>query len=309
MFFSIFGVIYSKETKITLMAVGDVNPQVLSGYCYHELQGLQKKFLEANVVLGNLESPLTNNGQLTLGKSLKSIKEGSDFVFKSDVSMAKKLTYLGFDVFNLANNHMMDYCAKGLSDTITTLKQNNLYYFAAGDNIPQARQPLLVKYQGTKFAFLGYSEIVPVYSAAGKKNSGIAYLDYPSGARNRQILEEDIKVARQQGAEIIVVSLHWGTELAFCPDPYQKEFAHYLIDQGVDLVIGHHPHVLQPIEIYKGKIIAYSLGNFIFRAASSGTQKTEILKITFSQNNGRWFQNHQIIPMIIQNGLPRIIKE
>lgn len=298
----------ANNSSITIMAVGDINPQILKEYPDSTLTDLADLLGQADITLGNLESPLTNSHQVTAGKNPQSIRASRDFVFRSDPSTAQKLTYLGLNIFNLANNHIMDYGKKGLTDTLKTLDSQNLSYFGAGANILEGRKPLFLDCRGIRVAFLGYSEVSPLYASATSTQPGIASLDYPTTERNHQMLKNDISKARKKGAKIILISLHWGTELATQPDPYQKDFARYLIDQGADIIIGHHPHVLQPIELYKGKIIAYSLGNFIFWSGSPLTEKTEILKIALEKDNGQWRQSYQIIPMTIRGGLPRLMK-
>jgi len=299
LFFFITRVSFTKE-QFTLMAVGDVNPEVLSNYSNEELKELANTFSKADIVTGNLESPLTNSNDKTPGKSSEAIKKKRDYLFRSSPYLASKLSFLKFTAFNLANNHIMDYSTGGLLDTFAALSSNNLYYFGAGYNYKEAHSPLLLTKKGAKIAFLGYSEIVPLYSLATQSNPGICSLDYEQ-------IKKDINNAKKAGAEIIIINLHWGTELAKNPADYQKILTRRIINSGADVIIGHHSHVIQPVEVYKGKTIAYSLGNFIFWAGSIESRKTQILKIKFKKNK-EWLQEYKLIPVYIKEGLPEILK-
>lgn len=194
-------------------------------------------------------------------------------------------TFAGFDVVSLAGNHVMDFGADALADTIALLNDNNIRTVGAGKNIAEARRPVVIERKGILTAFLAYNSILPhPHYCAEANKPGCApmrafalYEPVEPGqpgcpARilsfaNKDDLEamkNDIANAKR-AADIVVLSLHWG--LHFTPAAlamYQSEVGHAAIDAGADLIIGTHPHILKPIEIYKGKVIAYSLCNFAF---------------------------------------------
>jgi poly-gamma-glutamate capsule biosynthesis protein CapA/YwtB (metallophosphatase superfamily) len=153
---------------------------------------------------------------------------------------------------------VMDYGAEGLTDTFSHLNHAGILYMGAGRNAEEAFKPVIVEKKGMKIAFLGFSRVVPDNSwKAGVNHPGVA------DAYNPNLPAEAVKKAREQ-ADLVIVIAHWGVERMDTPEKYQTDLAHRFIDAGADLVIGGHPHVLQGFEQYRGKWIAYSLGNFIF---------------------------------------------
>jgi len=190
----------------------------------------------------------------------------------------------GFNVVSFATNHCGDWGHDALLDTIDVLKENDLEVVGVGSNIAEARAPVIVEKEGTKVAFLSYCSILPYRYWAEEERPGCAPLrgftvyeqeetDQPGtpatvhSFTNREDLEAmkaDIKKVRPF-ADIVIVSHHGGLHFvpAQIPD-YQREVAHTAIDAGADLILGHHAHILKGIEVYKGKVIFYSLCNFGF---------------------------------------------
>jgi len=184
----------------------------------------------------NLETTFTN----------ATIKAQKAYAFKAPPEQAAILKSGGIDAVNVANNHTYDYLKQGYEDTKAALEMQNIGYFGDG--------PSLVKeIKGMKFGFLGYTVFV---------NS--------KSFENR--LKEDITYLKNQGC-IVIVNFHWGIERVYTPDVTQKKLAYFAIDNGADMIIGHHPHVVQSIEKYKNKIICYSLGNFCFGGNKNPTDK------------------------------------
>jgi poly-gamma-glutamate synthesis protein (capsule biosynthesis protein) len=223
---------------------------------------------EGDIVFGNLETPLTPG---------RDIKTG-EMVFRSDPKMAKVLADNGFSVLSLANNHSPNFGAKGLSDTFKHLKDAGIAYVGAGKDVEEAGRPVYIEKNGLTFAFLAYndSDVVPRSYQASKNRSGTAFMDITK-------MTEAVKQAKTN-ADFVIVSMHSGTEYKPRPNQRQKQFAHAAIDSGADLVLGHHPHVVQTAEVYKGKYIFYSLGNFIFdQMFSRDTREGLMLKIIFNK--------------------------
>ncbi len=206
----------------------------------------------SDIVLANLEGPFTN--------SAKHAVSGGALSFNFDPSMAPVLKRAGLTTLSLANNHTLNQGRKGLNGTRATLKKNGLDYF--GDPRNGTNYHLTKTVNGERVTFLGYDNL------DGKITQVIT----------------DIKNAHRKGEYVIVVP-HWGAEYQLGVQPKLQAQAKQLIDAGADMVLGGHPHVVEPFEIYKGKFIAYSLGNFIFdQYFSADTQQGLMLKLAFSSS-------------------------
>jgi poly-gamma-glutamate synthesis protein (capsule biosynthesis protein) len=197
-------------------------------------------------------------------------------------STARALADAGFGVVSFAGNHCMDWGPEGLRDTIENLRAARLDVVGVGEDIAQARRPVMREQGGVRVAFLAYSSILPAHYWADERRPGCAPLrastlyepiepDQP-GTPARVLtyaLREDLRAlcadvaAARERADVVIVSLHWG--IHFVPAviaDYQREVGHAAIDAGADLILGHHAHILKGVEIYRGKAIFYSLGNF-----------------------------------------------
>lgn len=232
-----------------------------------------------DIAVGNLEAPLAQNG--TEFKNKK-------FRFKTDPQAATALKRAGFSILTLANNHMLDFGSDGLRETIYNLDQQGIQHSGAGETLAMARREALVNCNGGKIAFLAYSLTYPEEFYAGDKRAGTA-------PGFRPYYQEDIARARTV-ADYVVVSFHWGTEKAAMPKKYQIAAAHRAVDAGADVVLGHHPHVLQGIEHYKGAVIFYSLGNYAFGSRSSSARSV-IARVTL--DNG--VKEVELIPLNVLN--------
>lgn len=271
--------------EIKLMAVGDV---MLSRYIGKVITAKGDKFpferikpilKQGDVVFGNLESVLGDEGDEILFPD-------KPFNFIAPLDSARALKDAGFTVLSLANNHAMDYGGSALLKTKIALDAEGLKSFGAGADIKTARTSVFVEVKNVKFAFLGYGIGHSSDIYATTKKPGVAPVFSPN-------IVKDIKDAKQK-ADVVIVSLHWGTEYENTPDKKQREIAHKLIDAGADVILGHHPHVMQGIEIYKDKIIAYSLGNFLFDQKGKGTDRSFILVLKYA---GKKLESASIIPL------------
>ncbi|CAH0117618.1 hypothetical protein PAE9249_00078 [Paenibacillus sp. CECT 9249] len=210
-------------------------------------------FQQDDLTVVNLETPVTERGTPAVDKM---------FVFKSSPKAIPALAEAGVDAVNLANNHILDQGVEGLFDTIDALDEADIKHVGAGKDADSAFRPVYFERKGMKIALLGFSRVVPEVSwKASAKRPGVAET-YDS---TRAV--EAIRAAKEE-ADIVLVMVHWGEEKKDLPNKFQKTLAHQYIDAGADLIIGSHPHVLQGFEQYKGKWIAYSLGNFIFTKSS-----------------------------------------
>jgi len=282
---------------IVIQAVGDImlagggeHIYQKNGYDY-PFDATRKTLLQGDMVIGNLESPITSSGVEFIEKK---------FRFKADLKAALALKNAGFTHLSLANNHILDYGEDGLRQTLAALDTNSLIYSGAGMNLASARKAKIVAIHGVKIAFLSYSLTHPKEFFAGAKTAGTAP-GYP------RIFTADIKLAKKN-ADCVVVSFHWGEEGFEKPKPYQITSAHKAIDAGADIIIGHHPHVLQGVERYNNGIIFYSLGNFAFGSNSKSSNLSMIARITFDGG----VKEVEIIPLNVLNAQvrfqPRILK-
>jgi poly-gamma-glutamate synthesis protein (capsule biosynthesis protein) len=162
-----------------------------------------------------------------------------------------------FDAVSLANNHSGDYGHAAFEETMAHLEQAGIAYFGGGRNLAAAHRPLWIERKGLKIAVLGYNEFKPRAFEAGADWPGIAW------SEDDRVIA-DIRAARTAGADLVIPFMHWGWEKETRPTERQKSLARKMIDEGAALVVGGHPHVTQGTEIYKGKPIVYSLGNFVF---------------------------------------------
>ncbi|NEW08762.1 CapA family protein [Paenibacillus sp. SYP-B3998] len=236
--------------------------------------------------IANLETPLTTRGTI----------QKKDYVYRSSPQALPALKASGIDIVNLANNHVMDYGTEGLLDTMAALDQEGVKRVGAGKDLEEAYQPVIVEKQGMKIAFFGFSHVVP-------EASWKAALGHPGVADtyNYKPPVEAIQKAKEK-ADLVVVVAHWGIEREDQPDKNQKDLAHRYIDAGADLVVGGHPHVLQGFESYKGKWIAYSLGNFIFTTNDfPKTWETVILEAACTKDKKC---DVHLVPILTKGALP-----
>jgi poly-gamma-glutamate synthesis protein (capsule biosynthesis protein) len=245
------------EKTVTLIATGDVIPARTVNFTaiskkdfawsYKNIAGLTKS---GDLTFINLETPLIEKCPAT--------SEG--MIFCGDPRHIQGLLMLGADIANLGNNHAGNYGETGVKETITLLNKNNID--ATGIN-----GPIYKSVKGVKFAFLGYDDITT-------PQPGVSNFDETK-------LKHEINEA-QKNADIVIVQYHWGVEYRAQPDDRQKKLGHLTIDDGADLVIGNHPHWIQPIEFYNGKLITYAHGNTIFDQMWSEETKYGVIgKYTF----------------------------
>ena len=206
-----------------------------------------------------------------------------------------------FDVVHLANNHILDFGVSALSSTLRLLDSMGIGHTGAGTTIAHAREPALVRKGSVITGFLSYSCTFPEEFWATSTRPGTAFCDSSYLARDIPALREKV--------DYLVVSFHWGAERMTVPKDYQRALGRYCIDLGADAVLGHHPHVLQGIEVYKGRPIAYSLGNFTFSTWTNAVWDSGILRLFFAD---RMFVKAEFVPVLINNFKvelqPRILK-
>ncbi len=229
-----------------------------------------------DVVFGNLEAPLSHRGA----------KRGNvrSLSMRGDPAAAAGLRRAGFTVLSLANNHALQHGTGALEDTVRAVSELGIGYAGVSATREDARKPLCVAVKAIKAALLAYC-LVPDPTA------------YRSVDDPAQICQD---VARAKaGADLVVVSLHWGNEYIHRPSPDQVQLAHRIIDSGCALILGHHPHVVQGLEAYHGGLIAYSLGNFVFDMWGPDTGESLILRVGL---NRAGVTSWETVPVRINRG-------
>lgn len=255
----------SKPVSITISAAGDctlgtdeyfdpstsLNAYYDSNGPEYFFQNVKSIFDADDLTIVNMEGTLTE----------ETARQDKTYAFKGPAEYAQILTSGGVEAANLANNHSHDYGDKSYTDTIETIEAAGIVSFGYD-------RTAVMDVNGIKVGLVGTYELA---DGMGCEDEMIA----------------NIKAVEEQGAQIVIVSFHWGLERENYPTENQVNLAHSAIDNGADLVLGHHPHVLEGIEVYNGKNIVYSLGNFCFGGNSNPSDKdTMIFQQTFTVENG-----------------------
>lgn len=264
-----------KKKDLTLMFVGDVmlsrevgKQAVKNGDWRFPFLKVASTTQVADLLFGNLEGPISRQGK----------NQGSEYSFRSDSEVVKGLQFAGFDIMSVANNHIMDWGREALKDTLLILRSNNIWPVGAGQDEGEANKPIIIEKGANKIAFLGYTNLYPKSFEATTSTAGLSHFD-------KEKIKQTIAAIRQS-ADLVVVSLHWGVEYEKKANQSQRDLGRALIDSGADLVIGHHPHVVQEVERYKNGWIVYNLGNFVFDQNFS-KETTEGLMITVNLQRGK----------------------
>lgn len=238
--------------RVTISFVGDI---LLDSAPGRAIAGGQDPFLPtakllkgADLSIGNLECPVAS---ATSGAPVDKV-----YTFRAAPSTLP-LLHRYFDAVSVANNHSGDYGPEAFRETLLQLAAARVPYFGGGRDLGEAHAPLLLEKRGLKIALLAYDEYHPRSFEAGPERPGVAW------AEDEQIIL-DMAGARRAGANLVLPFFHWGWENEPGPSARQRELAQRLIDAGADAIIGAHPHVTQGAEMYRGKPIVYSLGNFVF---------------------------------------------
>lgn len=257
----------------TLLATGDV---MLGRNVYQKIreygdltwpfQKINKDIASDDIVLINLESPLVEECPESNG----------GLIFCAPPATVAGLVYIGVDVANVANNHRYDYGELGYLSTLHTLEM-------AGIHPSDENNVVIIEQHGVRFGFIGFNLV---------RQS--AQMIVPSKSE----MTKKIQDAKKK-VDVLIVSMHWGDEYQHSPSPAIIGYAHAIIDSGADIIIGNHPHVIQEGEIYHGKHIVYSLGNFVFDQPWVETKKGRVIRFVFE---GKELMEEAYLPITIVNG-------
>lgn len=252
---------------------------------------IKAKFDEYNIIVANLET-VASESQFAFQNPSKL------YTFNSPVSTLDTLTNNGIEIVSLANNHTMDFGTLALLNTMENLKNRGILYAGAGNNIQEAFAPKYILHEKTRIALLAFNDIENWFSDASDYSAGSAFFD-------KELIRKSLEEARSS-SDIVIVYPHWGIEYSLNNSERQAEYGRFFIDNGADIVIGAHPHVLQNSEEYNGKQIYYSLGNFVFdnmctipNACSAGMVELEI-------SGNKIVSTNLIKVRIADNGFPEL---
>jgi poly-gamma-glutamate synthesis protein (capsule biosynthesis protein) len=234
---------------------------------------------DADIAFGNLEGPIAESGR----------NVGSRFSFRMMPVVAGTLGDAGFDVVSFANNHVGDWDRSAFDETLLQLKEAQIQYAGAGTNYADATTPRVIDVRGMKIGFLAATDVGPNWLKATDTKPGILLASDPK-------LPEIIATAKQS-VDILVMSFHWGNEYSPA-NARQQKFAYTSIDAGADIVVGHHPHVMEKVEEYNGKLIYYSLGNYIFdQYFSEHTMRGMVATVTIDPETKAMTHTEQVSPL------------
>jgi poly-gamma-glutamate capsule biosynthesis protein CapA/YwtB (metallophosphatase superfamily) len=244
----------------------------------------------ADVSFINLEGSISDKGSPAAGKK---------FTFEARTALTTGLVWAGIDVVSLANNHARDYGSSALLDCIARLDAAGVGHAGAGADSTAAAAPAMLETPAGTVAVLAASEITPGFAATASQ-PGTNVTSSPNATLVAQV------AAAAKEADFVIVSLHWGTEYDATADSSQQNLAHKLIDAGADLILGHHPHVIQGMEIYKDRLIVYSMGDFIFDHYSRATGEAFVLRVTLSKEGP---PSGTIVPVYLHDtqGVPKVV--
>jgi poly-gamma-glutamate capsule biosynthesis protein CapA/YwtB (metallophosphatase superfamily) len=265
---------------LRLASVGDINLGDTPGAAIaaegpdYPWESAGRVLRRADIAFGNLETAVSRRGT----------PFPKQFNFRgTPAALAGLRRHTGMDVLNLANNHVGDFGPTAMLDTVRGVERLGMRAVGAGANVGRALRPQVVERLGLRVAFVGFSNILPYEFAAERGRPGVAWA-------TAETVSAAVRAARQR-ADVVVATFHWGIEKALYETADQAELARVAADAGAQVVIGAHPHVLQPIRRAGAALVAYSLGNFVFGAHSSDTAATGVLVTDLSAEGvtaARW---------------------
>ncbi|MFB0959014.1 MAG: CapA family protein [Clostridiaceae bacterium] len=286
-------VVVTKDAKFTATMVGDMmfgrNVQkVVDSKGYDFLFRYAKPYLDASDYnTGNFENPIILRDESEYELPDKSI------YLHARADVAPYLSSIGFTTVNLANNHLMDYGVAGLTETLDTFAKTETAAIGGGLNKFQSGQIHYEDYNGFVVATVGMTDVGYQWGYS---------TDHQAGANKTRLTDvlPIVKEARKN-ADLVIVHSHWGVEYDSSPNPRQKEIGRALVNAGADIVVGHHSHTLQPVEIYKGKVIFYSLGNFVFDQGWTKTKDSVVAQFKIHDDGSKTVE---LTPMKVNEASP-----
>lgn len=275
---------------IQLVFVGDVmladTPGQLIRAGKDPFRHFADELRDADLTIGNLECVISSKGRPI----------DKPYTFRAP-QRALPLLKKYFSAVSVANNHTGDFGKAAFADMLSSLGRHAIPYFGGGRHLRDAHRPFVRDIKGKRIGILGYNGFFPRSFEASEDLPGSAWLD-------EDFVTHDIRYAKQQlGVDFLIIYPHWGWEYQTLASPRQRAMARLMIDRGADAVVGGHPHVTQDIEVYKGKPIFYSLGNFVFDGFDDDRTRTGwLLRMTLGSDGSLDWQvreakiNHLGVP-------------
>jgi len=259
---------------LRLYAVGDINlgrrlakERLLEGDTLYSFLALRDSLAAADITFGNLESPIAPDS---------SPEPDSGVAFTAPPAAAAALARAGFDIVSTANNHAWDGGPAAVEETMRQLTRAGVRFVGSGFGRDMAEQPVILERRGWRVAFFALTRAWNPAPYTFRSHAGSQYVAWGDTGRIYPAIRE-LKASGR--ADVVVVSMHGGTEYAEAPPQHMQELARGVVDAGADLVLAHHPHVLQPVVWYRHKPIVQSLGNFVFLQDDPWTRLSAILRV------------------------------
>ena len=250
-------------------------------------------FDKADISFVNLETCVSDRGE-------SEKKEG--YGFRTEPKYLEVYKAADIDIVSCANNHVRDYGMEALADTFDNLEQYGIDYIGAGDNLTEAEKLVVYSINGVKVGFTACNMINmnPTWYATDER-AGINCVDFADSERYLNLISD-----YSSRCDVLFVSVHWGVEYTNAITEEQEQFAHLLCDNGADIILGHHSHTLQPVESYKGSMIFYSLGNFLFYKMDDAAGMTAVFEIEVDKDG---FVSGKLSPVFISNCKANLLDE
>ncbi|MFA5935148.1 MAG: CapA family protein [Candidatus Paceibacterota bacterium] len=217
-----------------------------AGDFHFAFENIKNDLEEYDFLVGNLEGPVSDKG----------VDKHNLYSFRMDPLVLDILKEVSFDAVSVTNNHINDWGMDAMKDTFERLNGKDIEILGGGENLEKASEAKIIDIEGVKIALLSFGQFGKGQFEATSEKAGIAII-------SEDLLKKSIDLAKGK-ADIVVVSFHFGDEYQKIQNLYQEKYSKMAIDFGADLIVGHHPHVVQPLEQYRNVYIAYSLGNFVF---------------------------------------------
>ncbi|MBL8079442.1 MAG: CapA family protein [Anaerolineales bacterium] len=284
------------ENHTTLLFTGDINlgrcvakVSIRAGDYSYPFQYVAEKLRSADITVGSLDGSISDESPP------QDCPDSMNLI--GPENMVEGLQFAGFDVITVATNHVKDCGNEGFLcdnssflDTVDTLTQAGIQPVGGGRNLSEARTPVVIENQGIRFAFLGIDQINERVWAT-ETAPGVA----PVSSQYVEQVKGDIVAARSI-ADVVIVLPQWGTEYSMQPDDIQRQWAEEFINAGATLIIGNHPHIIQPMETFANGTVFYALGNFVFDQGQNFRREGLVVQATFK---GSQLESLQLLPVDI----------
>lgn len=280
--------------KTTLAFIGDVmlgrgvNDEIMRhepGYFWGDVLPILQS---ADAVVANLECAIT--GHVTEWQETPKV-----FYFRADPKAVDVLRIANIQYVSLANNHILDFEVEGLLDTLKYLDEAGVLHAGAGRNLAEAAKPAILDLKGLKIGIVSLTDNEPAFAA--NENPGTSYLEINDDPWTIDFLKDEVSKARQLGADLIVLSLHWGPNMVTSPPVRFRKFAQAAVDLGVSIVHGHSAHVFQGAQVYKNKLIMYDTGDFLDDYAVDPLLRNDWSFIFLAEFDGSRISKLKMIPV------------